>query len=65
MCKSEDGEFALFTTKAYHTAKLKFGDVCIDYHLHDLQNMLRILHLADDQQKTFLQGYRKLWIMLI
>jgi hypothetical protein len=45
-CVSEVGEFSLSTTKAYRTARLKFGNYYILYRLHELQNPLRILYLG-------------------
>jgi hypothetical protein len=54
--QSGDDKFALFTTKAYHFARLKLNEKYLTYHLHDLQNMNRILHLAHDQQKIYLNS---------
>jgi hypothetical protein len=44
------------TTKQYRTARIKHGDKYIVYRLHDLQNLLRILYLAHEQQKVFLEA---------
>jgi hypothetical protein len=53
---SEKSEVTLSTTKQYRTAILKHGDKYIVYRLHDLQNLLRILYLAHEQQKVFLEA---------
>jgi hypothetical protein len=55
-CGSENSEFTLSTTKAYRTARLKHGDKYIVYRLHDLRNLLRILYVAHEQQKIFLEA---------
>jgi hypothetical protein len=53
---SKKSECTLSTTKAYRTARLKHSDKYIVYRLHDLQNLLRILYLAHEQQNVFLEA---------
>jgi hypothetical protein len=53
---SEKSEFTRSTTKQYRTGRLKHSDKYIVYRLHDLQNLLRILYLAHEQQKVFLNA---------
>jgi hypothetical protein len=40
--RCESGDFRLYTTRGYRTARLKLGDNYIVYKLQDIQDLLRI-----------------------
>jgi hypothetical protein len=52
----ENGNFRLFTTRAYRTARLKLGDNYIVYRLSDLQCLLRILYVIHNEQINYLEA---------
>jgi cellulose synthase/poly-beta-1,6-N-acetylglucosamine synthase-like glycosyltransferase len=52
----ENGNFKLFTTRAYRTARMKLGDNYIVYKLSDLQYLLRIFYVIQNQQIHYLEA---------
>jgi hypothetical protein len=52
----ENGNFKLFTTRAYRTARLKLGDNYIVYNLSYLQYLSHIVYLIHKQQIHYLES---------
>jgi hypothetical protein len=61
MCSDEQyqckkGNFKVFTTRAYRTARLKLDDNYIVYKLSDMHCLLRIFYVIQNQQINYLEA---------
>ena len=54
--RCENGDFKLYTTAGYRSARLRLSDNYIIFKLHDLQILLRLLYVIHAQQIRYLEA---------